>query len=190
MPKLTHPFHCSVLFWSEANLAAQLGDVLTSQGITEIFGERANPTSEQTLAILEYLKKDMSPQTVCEPSKVRTLTEPRETIELQNSTIADLSAEISRLKLGTPTIPTRATTPTPTAPPASKSPTASVPTAWEREVARAHKARTAGLSNKPLAEQTVAELRAALNAATDPAKVNEIYNYLKRAERAARLERP
>ena len=78
---------------SIANLAAQLGGVLTSQGITEIFGERATPTSEQTLAILDYLKDDTMRILIDPPAA------PRANARDHNSEPKTLFKRRSRLKI-------------------------------------------------------------------------------------------
>ena len=146
---------------SIASLAQELGGVLSSQGITEIFGERANPTSEQTLAILDFLKdKNMTTP--------KTLGEAKEMID-------DLRLELKLLKgvsapaASTPKPPTVATPTKPAAPNPAPS------------------TRSTDMVIRP--EKPVTELdrlRVALNAEQDSEKRAAIYRQIKQVERDAR----
>jgi hypothetical protein len=203
---------------SIGKLAQELGGVLTAQGITEIFGERANPTSEQTLAILEYLKEgrpkkepDMNSSPVSKqdtkvkhpmnqphvfepkpdrPPRVEDPDQPR-TLGAAKERISVLSAELARLKSGTSTLPT-GTLPAPAAgiaKPATRTTTAPTMTVMEAEVERARQARMEGLSSKPLQEQSVRELQAALNNAK-PEDQAGIYRELQQRKSDSRLSNP
>jgi transcriptional regulator with XRE-family HTH domain len=138
----------------QKSLASQLG--MSPQALNEIFQERNNPSSETTLHLLELLRNDMT-------NRPKTLTLALEKID-------QLTAEINELKTGKP-----ATKPNAPEPPEM--------TAWDAELARVEKASKAGLSTKPLSEQSLPELRAALANEPDSAKRNQIYKMVKAAER-------
>lgn len=183
---------------SLGKLAQELGGTLTAQGITEIFGERANPTSEQTLAILEFLKEPMStrvfepkpdrPLRVQNPDNPLTLTAARERIQELNFELQQMKATPKASVLPAPTLPAKLTSAAPT-PAATDTKPAATMSAWEKELARASAARLEGLSSKPLTQQTVRELQAALNNAQLDGQAT-IYNELQKRRADARLLNP
>lgn len=122
-----------------------------------------------------------------------TTDEPK-TLSLAKDRIAELTAELAQLKTGKASTGPPATIQKPPAvtvtqpsipkPPVTQpnvpAPSAKTMTAWEKEVARAHSVATANLSSKPLADQTVEELRSALNAEKDPSVRFAIYGFLQK----------
>jgi hypothetical protein len=165
------------------NLARSLN--LSPQQLSELFSGRNQPTGTQVLAILEFLRTN----------NMTTVDEPK-TLTAAKDRIAELTAELNELKAGKATSPTgtvhippAVAVTQPIAPkPAAAQPNAPAPpattmTAWETELARVEKARAAGLSTKPLSEQSLAELRTALANEPSSEKRNEIYKMVKAAER-------
>jgi transcriptional regulator with XRE-family HTH domain len=168
----------------QKDLACELG--LSPQQLSEILAMRNNPTGEQILIIQDFLKDNpmSSEQRVFEPKpdrppRVDNPNQPR-TLGAAQERIDTLNAELARLKSGAPTLPI-GNIPAPAAAipkPAPRTATAPPATAMEREIERARAARMEGLSNKPLAQQTVRELQAALNNAK-PEDRAAIYSELK-----------
>jgi DNA-binding XRE family transcriptional regulator len=163
---------------SQAALARIL--CISPANMFEILKGKHSPNAETALHIEELLRTN-NMTTVDQP---KTLTAAKDRIEA-------LTAELAQLKSKTPAAPAKIAVPAPApaaraaAPPIPEAvakvstPPASM-SAWEKEVARAHAAATANLSSRPLAEQTVEELRSALNAEKDPSVRFAIYGFLRK----------
>jgi hypothetical protein len=68
-------------------LSVQFGGIISAQGLTEILHGRANPTSEQTLAILNFLKS------------------PKENSTMSSSLISDVAGKRRSPDLNAPELP-------------------------------------------------------------------------------------
>jgi transcriptional regulator with XRE-family HTH domain len=166
----------------QKDLAAELG--LTAQALSEILSLRNRPNSETALRIIEFLSQTMKTELVDPPTfpaeSTRNPNEPK-TLHEAKEMIADLRAQLK-------SAPPASTTKLAVTAPKAATPAPSSP--WEQEIARAHAAATADLSSRPLGEQTVAQLRSALNAEQDPAKRTEIYRHLSQRKLDSRLSNP
>jgi hypothetical protein len=187
----------------QKDLAVSLN--MSAQQLAEILALRNRPTGEQALRIVEFLETEnmktdfLDPRTETRvsthtriPSHPGTLLEASETIEALEAELAQLKTVPTPPAASVPTPPRSTPTPKPAAQlPAAR--TATPPsTAWERELVRAHAAATADLSDKPITEQSIAQLRSALNAAADPKARAAIYQQLtaRKAEAAAAKRNP
>jgi hypothetical protein len=111
-----------------------------------------------------------------ENKPMNSINEPKTLFQAKEQ-LHDLRLEVAQLKAAAAT--SAPATPTPAAKPALPAAAATpTPTAMECEIQRAYEARTAGLSDKPLPEQSIDELRAALNVA-EPEDQAAIYSELK-----------
>jgi DNA-binding XRE family transcriptional regulator len=152
----------------QRDLAEKLG--VSPTGLCQIFAGKNAPSASTALAMIRFLEENnMKTTTYLDPRATprqaagnpgpKTLTEARDLI-------SELQLQILELKAAAVTPPAKPalgapTTPLPVAMPTT--PAAATPTAWEKEIERARLARMEGLSNKPLAQQTVRELQVALN---------------------------
>ena len=121
--------------------------------------------------------------------------EPK-TLHLAKERISEQAEEIKRLKNlmdGTatpaPAAPTPAAKPAPT-PAATDTKPAATMSAWEKEIARASAARLEGLSSKPFEQQTIDELRIALNVETDSNRKTQIFKLIQLRKEENSLSNP
>lgn len=184
----------------QKDLAAELG--LTAQALSEILSLRNRPGSEATLRIVEFLEtENMKSELVDPPAMPRESTrDPNEpqTLGSAKEMIHDLRQELAQLKAAAaappkpavpPPLPAKLTAIAPT-PTATGNKPATTMSAWEKEVARASAARLEGLSSKPLEQQTIDELRIALNVETDSNRKTQIFKLIQLRKEENSLSNP
>jgi transcriptional regulator with XRE-family HTH domain len=181
----------------QKDLAAELG--LSAQALSEILSLRNRPSSETTLRIIEFLEEksmNAEPQVFTpKPDRPPRADNPDNpaTLFLAKERISALNAELARLKGSTSTLPIgnqQPTSGTPKPAPITNRLATPPTTAWEKEAERARADLTAGLSSQPLAQQSVGELRAALNVEKDDAKRTQIYKLIRQRKEEASLSTP
>jgi DNA-binding XRE family transcriptional regulator len=155
----------------QKELAAQLG--VSPTGLCQIFAGVNQPSASTTLEMLEFLDDKNMTTTI-----PKTLTDAREQLEEAHKEINGLNAEVARLKLGAPVIPTK-TAPIPTAPPPRVAVKTTTPTGTRN---------TGMIFNKPTGELSkIDALRVRLNEAKDDQTRTALYKEIKAFEAEQRI---